>query len=88
MSKKVDPQLIEDLVSSLSYTFKRVGKSTVIGCWSFLPNGFQVGYGSAACIDPANFDRKLGRKLAKKQCMEKSRTKLWELEGYKASTLK
>jgi len=42
-----------------------------------LPSGFSV-LGRAACVDPANFDLEIGRKI----CREQVKSKLWELEGY------
>lgn len=42
-----------------------------------LPNGFEI-LASAACVDPANYDAEIGRKI----CLERVRTKVWEVEGY------
>jgi hypothetical protein len=42
-----------------------------------LPSGFTV-CGRGACIDPANFDIEIGRKIARADAEKK----LWELEGY------
>lgn len=84
MSKpnKVCPSYITQLVQSLTFKFERVGDTNVTGCWAFLPNGFQVGYGESACVDPNNFDFELGKKYAKERCIANSQNKLWELEGY------
>ena len=43
-----------------------------------LPCNFTV-LGRAACVDPANFDLEIGRKIAR----ENAASKIWELEGYK-----
>ncbi len=43
-----------------------------------LPNGFTV-TGRAACVDPANFDLEIGRKIAR----ESVEHQLWQLEGYR-----
>lgn len=82
---RVTPELINSLSESLTFKFERVGDSTVTACWSFLPNGFQVGYGQSACVDPANYNRELGEKYAKENCITNSVDKLWELEGYMLS---
>lgn len=82
---RVTPELINSLGESLTFKFERVGDSTVTACWSFLPNGFQVGYGQSACVDPANYNRELGEKYAKEDCITNSVDKLWELEGYMLS---
>lgn len=79
---KVEFSLIQALVATLSFKFARVGDTTVTGCWAFLPNGFQVGYGESACVDPANFDFELGKQYAKERCQQAATNKLWELEGY------
>jgi hypothetical protein len=79
---KVEYSQIQKMVASLDYKFERVGETTVTGCWAFLPNGFQVGYGDSACVDPANFDFDLGKKYAKERCLTNATNKLWELEGY------
>jgi hypothetical protein len=42
-----------------------------------LYNGFTI-LGRGACVDPANFDIEIGRRIAREQ----AENKLWELEGY------
>jgi GH24 family phage-related lysozyme (muramidase) len=42
-----------------------------------LQNGFTI-IGRGACVDPANFDIEIGRKVAR----EDAENKLWQLEGY------
>jgi hypothetical protein len=42
-----------------------------------LYNGFTI-IGRGACVDPANFDLQIGRRVAREQ----AENKLWELEGY------
>nr|WP_254786645.1 Gp49 family protein [Cytobacillus oceanisediminis] len=51
-------------------------KCTVVSCQ--LPNGFII-VESSACVDPANYDVKLGAQI----CMERITNKIWELEGYR-----
>lgn len=82
IQNKVEYSHIQDLVKSLVFKFERVGNTTVTACWSFLPNGFSVGYGESACVDPTNFDFELGKKYSKERCVASSENKLWELEGY------
>jgi hypothetical protein len=43
-----------------------------------LPSGFTV-QGRAACVDPANFDLEIGRKIARDEAINQ----MWQLEGYK-----
>jgi Phage protein (N4 Gp49/phage Sf6 gene 66) family len=53
-----------------------LGKCTVVACQ--LPNGFII-VESSACVDPANYDEKLGADI----CLKRIENKVWELEGYK-----
>lgn len=46
-------------------------------CVLVLQNGFTV-TGESACASPENFDAEIGRKIARKNAMEK----IWPLEGY------
>lgn len=46
-------------------------------CVLTLRNGFAV-TGESACVNPENFDAKIGRKIAKKKAVEK----IWPLMGY------
>ena len=79
---KVERDHIQSMVASLDFKFARVEDTTVTGCWSFLPNGFQVGYGESACVDPANYNQADGEKYSKERCVQATINKLWELEGY------
>ena len=51
------------------------GKTTIAS--AKLPNGFVI-VESSSCVDPANYDEKMGLDI----CREKIINKLWELEGY------
>lgn len=52
----------------------------------FLPNGFQIGYGESACVDPNEYKQADGEKYAKERCITNASNKLWELEGYLLKT--
>jgi len=43
-----------------------------------LPCGFSI-IGRGVCVDPANFDIEIGRKVAR----DDAANKLWEIEGYR-----
>ena len=73
---------ITDLVDSLEFKFAIVPDTTTTACWAILPNGFQVGYGESACVDPENFDVALGEKYAKERAVNEAKNTLWKLEGY------
>ena len=51
--------------------------SLVTICIIILENGFKV-EGVSACVDPANYDEKIGRECAYENAFEK----IWQLEGY------
>lgn len=75
-SHTVTQNQIDELLNSSekeSHTF--YGKDLVI-CFK-LPNGFTV-IGRAACVDPANFDIRVGEEIARKDAANK----LWQLLGY------
>ena len=74
MNKTVTITDIESVISKEE--FIKVGIKTVIAVLT-LKNGFEI-IGTSACVDPANFDLKIGSKYAK----EKAIDKIWELEGY------
>ncbi len=73
---------IQAIVSVLVFKFERVAETTVTGCWAFLPNGFQVGYGESACVDPEEFNFETGKKWAKERCIADATNELWKHEGY------
>lgn len=51
------------------------GKCTIVACK--LPNGFVLTE-SSGCVDPKNFDPKLGEEI----CRERIESQIWKLEGY------
>lgn len=51
--------------------------TTMTVCCLTLSNGFNV-TGESACVDPAEFDREIGAKLA----YDDAERKVWQLEGY------
>lgn len=56
-------------------TFVSFNKCLILSCK--LKNGFVITE-SSACVDPRNFDSKIGINI----CKEKIKNKIWELEGY------
>ena len=55
----------------------RLGETTTTVCQLTLQNGFTV-IGTSACIDPLEFNKTVGEKVAWDNALEK----VWELEGY------
>lgn len=72
--EKVTPAYIEGRIAKVAYA--KIDE-TVTVCSLTLDNGFSV-RGESACVDPANFDEKIGKSLAYKQAFDK----LWPLFGF------
>lgn len=69
-------EYVDKIVHSSKFTYStQFGKETVVTMQ--LPNGFVLTEYSA-CVDPANYDEKLGYEI----CIKKLTERVWELEGY------
>jgi len=66
--------LDQAIVSEQYYVFP---KTTLTICALTLKNGFIV-TGESASVSSENFDKEIGRKIAR----ENARNKIWSLEGY------
>lgn len=67
-----------DILDSIeSEEVHSIGKKTTVVVLT-LKNGFEV-VGTSACVDPANYDEKIGAEYARKRALDK----VWELEGYR-----
>lgn len=72
---RVTPNDIEKVIVGADYHLFPGTNLTV--CVITLLNGFTV-TGESACVDPANFNEKIGREIA----YESAKGKIWMLEGY------
>jgi hypothetical protein len=72
---KVTLEGIKAKIKGETYLVLPDGKSTL--CILDLENGFSI-KGLSACVDPAEFDLNMGRKLA----FEDAIRQIWPLEGY------
>ena len=79
MENKIKDHLTEEdidkKIKDKKFTILEDGKTTI--CNLYLENGYTV-RGEAACVNPANFKKDLGEKIA----FENARDKVWVLEGY------
>lgn len=66
---------IEKKIVDKKFTILEDGKTTI--CNLYLQNGFTV-RGESACVDPSNFDKNIGEKIAYENAVDK----VWQLEGY------
>jgi hypothetical protein len=67
----VDAILLKSSFRVLSYN----NKTTIV--MATLPSGFVI-VESSSCVDPANYDEKIGEEI----CLDRIKNKIWELEGY------
>jgi hypothetical protein len=72
---RLNPQMIDDTIVSEQYHV--FPGTTMTVCALTLRNGFIV-IGESAAASPENFDKDIGRKIAR----ENARNKIWALEGY------
>jgi hypothetical protein len=73
------PRLTPDLIDSVivGEQYHVFDNTTLTVCCLTLKNGFNV-TGESAAVSPQNFDKEIGRKIAK----QNAREKIWALEGY------
>lgn len=72
--KRATLEMVLDMVKSHDYV--ALGTTTV--CLITLDNGYTV-LGTSACVDPANFDKELGERLAYDDAVDK----VWPLAGFR-----
>ena len=71
----VTKEHIESIITDEAYYV--FPKSTVTVCMLTLKNGYNS-FGYSACVDPENFDKELGEKIARQMAFDK----IWPLEEY------
>lgn len=74
-AKRVTPEHLDAVI--VDEAFHVFPGTTVTVCALTLKNGFIV-TGASAAADPANFNAKIGRDIAR----ERARQEIWILEGY------
>ena len=72
---RLTPSLIDNVIAEEDY-YVFPGTTLTVCCLT-LKNGFNV-TGESAAASPENFDREIGRTIAK----QNAREKIWPLEGY------
>lgn len=73
--ERVTKEYMESRIASTD--FSTLPKATVTICNITLDNGYSV-RGESACVDPANFNREIGEKIAHDNAFNK----LWPLFGF------
>lgn len=77
MKNKITKEDIDLILANTFIKVEKYGDKTTV-LMAILPNGFVI-VESSSCVDPTNFDMKIGEQI----CMQKLEDKIWELEGYK-----
>lgn len=73
---KITQEKIDSMMKNAKSTvYTAFDKCTIVAMQ--FENGFIL-VGSSACVDPANYDAKLGEKYARQHIEDQ----LWQLEGY------
>lgn len=74
---RITKEAVDALIAASKVEDVKLGaKSTVVSVT--LPNGFVI-IESSSCVDPANYDHELGKKI----CLGRVVDKVWMLEGYR-----
>lgn len=85
MYPRVTKEKIDSLMNQVEYHTHIVSGTTTTIATAILPIGnskFTLAMTKSACVDPRNFNAKLGADYAIQDCVNAARDKLWELEGY------
>jgi hypothetical protein len=77
MKNKITRKDIDLILSNTFISVEKYGDKTTV-LKATLPNGYVI-VESSSCVDPANFDMRIGEQI----CMDKLVDKIWALEGYK-----
>lgn len=77
METKLSPEHVKAVMDAGDIIEERkIGDSTHVLNFR-LENGFEI-TATSACVDPANYDPAIGRRI----CLERVESKVWEVEGY------
>lgn len=77
----VTKEMIDDLCKRIKYKVTVVeGTNTTLAV--AILDGFTLSVGLSSCVDPSNFDKSIGEKIARQNAIHEARDLLWQLEGY------
>lgn len=82
---RVMPEQIEFLMSKLRFEFSFIPNTTTTLCTAILElegHTFTIATAMSACASPENFDKEIGKRIAKENVLIKADNELWRLEGY------
>lgn len=76
MENKVTEKQIDKIIQAGSIEIQDLSDKTTLVKFK-TEEGFEI-YATSSCVDPKNYNRKVGAKI----CMDQIKDKLWEYEGY------
>lgn len=74
---RITKEQIDGLLANSRWSDTKMGAKTTVVHLT-LPNGFEI-IESSGCVDPANYDHKLGVEICRRRIVDK----IWLLEGYR-----
>ena len=80
---RITPDVIEALLSDVTYHVSQPIGTTSTIVTAFDRNGFSLCTEIMACASADNFDADLGEKYGIEKCEASARDMLWKLEGYR-----
>lgn len=80
--QKTPYEVVQGLLQSATPIYTRIGDTTKTTCDLQLPNGFIIGSGFSACVNPDDFNKELGEKYALERAKQDAENNLWQCEGY------
>ncbi len=81
---RVTPQMIQALMARVQYSVGEGPKGTTTTfVHAYLDGNFYLATGMSACVSAANFDAEIGDRIARADAIQKTKDRLWELEGYR-----
>lgn len=78
-SNRVTQAEIDALLDSAVIEERTFFGKVLVACYQFPSRANFTIVGTASCVDPANFDLEIGRRVAR----ERVEHQLWQLEGYR-----
>lgn len=79
---KIHAEDIQAALAACSFEVDQREGRTATHVHVYDPQGYYLGSGFSACVDPANFDAQKGQELALQNALGKAEGALWQLEGY------
>lgn len=80
---KVDYNEVQRQKEQLIVQTHQFTGTTVTVAVALAPDGFMLGLGFSACVDPAEMDPAIGIEVATENALKDAEEKIWQLEGAK-----